>query len=433
MDAKLFYEEVNADLRKAENSVFDKFKLDNSDLVNAVKNNDPDLVAKTLNAWVNPNKEDGLERLALPYAIDNNNRLLTGMLLARKADPNVLGEDGKSPLTKAVFWENEELLFLLLDAGADVAFKNQDGTTALEEAQKNGYTRIEKILKGIKISSKTEQIKKDTATHEKMKKQAQEAQQKKEAEERTKAEQKTLALEESFKQKYFPKGDENELLALINAIEAKDSEAVRFFSKDIEDINTAYENKIPLALSVKQKNQKLSEFLMKQGADIFYQSEGETDYPIFKAAINSNQHDLIEYALNLEEDASEFLNNKEQSLSAQFLAYKDIKMFNLLMKAGADPFYGGKDGINPVKKAIEKGSIGILPILSSYKADLEHKFEGKSLLEWAIEYGRVDWINGLITEGALKNVDAKKKKRLIALAESKTDQKEEIIALLNKG
>ena len=103
MDTKLFYEEVNAYLKKAENSIFDKFKLDNSDLVNAVRNNDPYLVAKILNAWVNPNKEDGLERLALPYAVDNNNKLITGMLLARKADPNVLGEDGKSPLTKAVY------------------------------------------------------------------------------------------------------------------------------------------------------------------------------------------------------------------------------------------------------------------------------------------------------------------------------------------
>lgn len=432
MDTISFYTEVKAYLKKVENSIFDKFKLDNSDLVNAVKNDDPELVAKTLNAWVNPNKEDGMGRLALPFAIDNNNNLIAGMLLHRKADPNVLGEDGKNPLTKAVSWKNEDLLYLLLGAGAEVNFKNKDGSTALDEAKKIGSLRMEKILKGIKIAAKVEQVKKDTATHEKMKKQAEEAKLKKDEIAQTKAEAENQAREESIKLKYFPKG-ESKMFALIKAIKAKDSEGVRYLVKDIENINDNNGENTPLAVSVNLGNQKLSEFLMKEGGDIFLMKEGSNDYEIFQSAIRAKQYDLVEYALSIEEDPKQFLNDQEQRLSAQFLAYKDPKMFNILVNAGADPFFGGKDGICPVIKAIEKGSIAILPVLTKHKIDVLHISEGKSLLEWSIIHSRLDWINGLISEGALKDLTEKEKSKLLDLASQEDKKNKEIIELLNKG
>jgi len=172
---------------------------------------------------------------------------------------------------------------------------------------------------------------------------------------------------------------------------------------------------------------------MKQGGDIFYQEGDAKDYPIFKDAVRAKQYELVEYALSLETESAAFLNNKDQSLSAQFLAYKDPKMFDILIKAGGDPFYGGKDGVCPVKKAIEKGSIAILPVLSKNKSDLKHITEGKTLLEWAVSNKRPDWINGLIAEGALKDVEDSEKNRLLEIAKAEGDENNEIIELLSKG
>ena len=432
MNIKSFYSEVEDFLKKSENSIFDKFKLDNSDLVNAVKNDDPDLVAKALNAWVNPNKEDGMARLALPFAIDNNNSIITGMLLLRKADPNVLGEDGKNPLTKAVYWENEDLLYLLLEAGADVNFKNNDGSTALDEARKNGYSRIEKILKGIKVAERVEQVKKDTAIHNKMKQKAQEANLLKKEKAQVASKLAAQSLADKFEAKYLSQNG-TELSALVAAISAKDSDAVQYFIEKVENLNQFVEDKNPLDLAITQGNEKLALFLMKNGSDIFYENGEIVDFPMFKKAISAKQYELIQFALNDEEVAAKFLNHPKQSLSAQFLAYKDPRMFDLLLNAGADPFFGGKDGINPIKKAIEKGSIATLPVLVKNKVNLKKTENDESLLTWAISNARLDWINGLVAEGVLKQMNEDQRKGLMEIAETTGENKNEIIKLLNEG
>jgi len=92
------------------------------------------------------------------------------------------------------------------------------------------------------------------------------------------------------------------------------------------------------------------------------------------------------------------LNNPDQMLSGQFLAYKDPKMLNLLLEAGADPFFGGKSGSSPVVKAIEKASVATLPVLVKNKVNLDTMTEGKTAIEWAIHFNREDWVNGLVEE-----------------------------------
>jgi len=75
-------------------------------------------------------------------------------------------------------------------------------------------------------------------------------------------------------------------------------------------------------------------------------------------------------------------------------------MFDLLLRAGADPYFGGVDMPSPIVKAVEKASLGILPVLVRNKVDLNQDADSLSLLEWAIKYQRIDWVNGLIDEGA---------------------------------
>jgi ankyrin repeat protein len=126
-------------------------------------------------------------------------------------------------------------------------------------------------------------------------------------------------------------------------------------------------------------------------------------------AVSLNRYDLVDFILKkYPENIAEILNFEEQTLSSQFLAYKDAKMMDLLVGAGADPFFGGQDIPSPIVKAIEKASIAILPVLAKHKVDLNQKVDGKTPLEWAVFYSRTDWVNGLLEEEAdprLKNED----------------------------
>lgn len=430
MDIKEFYEKVDAFFKQSESSLFDKLKLDSSDLVNAVKSNNPDEVAKALNAWVNPNKEDGLGRLPLPFAVENNSNLIVGMLLRKKADPNVLGEDGQSPLFKAVFWENEDLVQILLKAGAEIEFSNKDGKTALDQAISSGYTNIISILRGEKSVARSKQIAKDKATHQQMRDKAEIIKKEKVESLIAKKAKEDKILQNAIERKYLQNGSSIEL-ALGAAIKSKDSDAVKYFVEKVKDLNSLDIENNPLALAINLDQSKLADYLIESGADLFFKQAEENEYLIFLNAIRKQQYGLVEKALQKKTNPLDILNDAKQSLSAQFLAYKDPKMFDILIQAGADPYFGGSEGISPIKKAIEKGSIAILPVLSKNKVDLSIQTEGKTLLDWAVNYKRFDWLNGLIAEGAISKMNQNDLENLLKEANQVEGQEESIINLIN--
>ncbi len=409
MDIKAFYQLVDNNLRKGGFSLFDKFKLDNSDLIIAVTNSDPSAVAEALNAWVNPNKPDGLERYALPIAIDNNNELIVGMLLSRKANPDVRGKDGESALYKAVFWENETLVRLLLDKGATPNFPNLDGKTPIQAASENGYKNIHALLTDDAVELKRMQLEKDQATHKALKEQAQKAKAAKlnkslpnieestiiHTPEKIKAEE--VKAEEAVLQKY---GSENTPIAsLIAAIKSQDSKAVKVLTDKVENLNVFDKGEIPLLLAIEGGKEKLAIFLVDHGADVFLKDDSN-NYPLLSSSVQHQLYELLSIAFAKEADLAAKFNDEKQSFSPQFLAYMDPRMMDLLLQHGADPFFGGKDGISPIIKAIQKGSVAILPVLAKRNVSFDHKIEDKTLLQWAVEFKRLDWINGLITEKA---------------------------------
>lgn len=435
MDIKAFYKIVDQNLRKGGNSLADKFKLENADLISAVSNSDPMEVAEALKAWVNPNKPDGLDRYALPIAVDNNNELIVGMLLYYKASPDVRSKDGESALYKATFWENENIVRLLLDKGATANFPNLDGKTAVQLAKDNGYKNILAILTNDEVHLKRMQVERDRATHIALKERAQKAKANKLN--RTLADspaiaEKSEALEEQkgkdiLQAKYAAYS--TPIQSLLAAIKAKDSAAVRMFSAQVEDLNV-FENGVnPMQLAIESGKEKLANYLHEQGGSIFLADESG-NYPLLNACVQHQMYDLMQSSLNSEESASDKINAVEQSFSAQFLAYKDPKMMDLLLKFGADPFFGGKDGISPIVKAIEKGSVAILPVLSKHNIAFDKKTGNKSLIQWAVEFERPDWVNGLLMEKSLKNAKEGEVGVLIKLAESK--QNKDILELLRK-
>jgi len=456
-----FYAEVSAFLKKSSRSLMDKVKLDITDLIKAVRDNDPDEVARALNAWVDPNEEDGIARTPLPYAVENNDKMIVGMLLQKKANPNIIAKDGQTPLYKAVFWENTEIVALLLDAGADANLPNRNGKTPMQLAIESGYDEIAEMLKGkasakkakakpvktkAKKGSSPEAIKeraiklgrqkeKDEATHKKLRRLSAEAKAKRIIEEN----KKKMAAEEKAKksaatkaakiEKKYEKFGKDTQSALIQAIIDKDSSAVRHFAQNTKDINKVSKQfkTTPLMMSIDQQNEKLAQYLLDQDADATTILD---EYSPLTKAVRMEMHKLVKNMLKADKEAvAAVLNNPQQLLSPQFLAYKDAKMLNILLEAGADPHFGGKDGVSPIANAIEKASIAILPVLSRNKVDLDKETDGKRPIEWAIEHKRVDWVNGLIGEKVDLTLPMSNGKTALELAKKKRGRKE-IVAML---
>jgi len=402
-----YYKEVDAFLKKTKSSFSDKVKLDISDLVKAVRDNDADEVARALNAWVIPNEEDGMARIPLPIATDNNNKLIVGMLLRNKAKPNVYGTDGQTPLFKAVFWENEDIVELLMEAGADINLANKDGKTPMSEAMSMGNEAIIDILKGNKERIKARQIEKDKSTHERLRKEGAAAKAKRIMDEK----KARLAEEEKQEQKRkqtevkqakdidkrYASFKEDFQAALVEAIRTKDNKGVRHFAEKTTDINAETNGTTPLIVAIEKENEKLASFFVEKGA--IATKVGADQYSPLTKAVRVGMHQLVETILEKQGEAiAEVLNDKEQFLSPQFLAYKDARMMNLLLESGADPHFGGKDGMSPIAKAIEKASVALLPVLVRNKVNLDELTDGKRPIEWAIDNDRTDWLNGLIKE-----------------------------------
>lgn len=397
-------------LSKGTQNIRDRLTLDVTDLLRAVDKNDPDEVERALRARVDTNATDGIRRRALPIATDNNHLLIVQLLLTAGANPNLSDPFGDSPLFKAVFWENEEIITALLAAGADIHQPCANGNSPLQEAQKMGYQAIVELLENYHARERESQIEKDKATHKELKEKAAIARKARE-EKAAKAQQaaqkaaeesqqkERAAAEQALKQKYTIE-EGNYPKALIEATRKGDTESAKLLlEKTIAiDAYVAEYRNTPLMTAIENKNTVITQLLIERGADTTSLNEEKQHSPL-SLAVSLNAYKLVGLIIDRNpESAAESLNNPKQLLSSQFVAYKDSKMLNLLLQGGADPFFGGQHGTAPVVKAIEKGTLGVLPVLIGNNVDLNHRHQGKTLLEWAIDFKRLDWVGALLDE-----------------------------------
>lgn len=418
-------------------SIFDWFTLDITDLIRAVEQNDPAEVYRALSARVNPNRRDGIRRLPLPIAVNNNNAEIVEMLLKAKADPNRLDDSGESPLYKAVFWNNVPIVKMLLQAGAKPSLPNVSGVTPIDEASQNGYQEILSLLDQQADKAEAKRISSERAKHEAIRKKAEserqrrvksaeqkKAQEKKEQEKAARRKLKELEVQYKIK-------DNNYLRGLLRAMNQKDSVATKSFAERVKDIN-AYDpafKTTPLMMAVNQQNIKLSRFLLEKGANPLGQVPG-SEYSPFSKAVLQGFFDFVKLASEYTdpEALQAVMNDPDQVMSPQLLAYKDARMLDLLLSSGADAHFGGKDMPSPVVKAIEKASVAILPVLQRNRVDLNQKTQGRTPLDWAVHHRRVDWVNGLIEEGV--DVDAVDGEGKTALIRAVEENVPEIVQLL---
>ncbi|MFT7453047.1 MAG: ankyrin repeat protein [Patescibacteria group bacterium] len=421
-------------LRKGVRGLRDRMTYDITDLIGAVNKSDTDQVARVLYAGVGPNGRDGINRRALPMAVENNHVEIVKMLLKAKADPNLPGSDGDLPLRKAVYWESESITLMLLEAGARKDLPNREGVSAMLEATRNGYQSMIDLMEDFKNPERVKQIARDKAKHaaQKRKIEAVKAEQSEEAKKVVEAaeEKKTKAVE-SLEEKYKVE-EKGYFESMMEAILAKDPKATKVFIDKTENLNQISEKgTTPLLEAVRSKHMKLATYLLDKEADPFQYAPLQKHSP-FSRAVLDETIEFIEITVDrYPEKVAEQCNDEEQMLSPQFLAYKNAKLFNLLLSAGANAAWGGTEGTPPVVKAMKKGSVAILPVLVRNKFDLDQLVDGKTLLEWAVTFNRMDWVNGLLEEEVDLSVPTSEGETALELAKRLGDR-DAIVGLLEE-
>ena len=106
-------------------------------------------VVKMLPTGLEPKpKEKSPEGIrALFYAIEKTNLVYAQKVLSMNFDPNLLHDNGYSPLGYAAMKGNPQMVELLLRNGADPTFATKEGDTPVELALRFGHSDVANVLK----------------------------------------------------------------------------------------------------------------------------------------------------------------------------------------------------------------------------------------------------------------------------------------------
>lgn len=369
-------------LKKGGRSMFDKFILESFDLVQAAEKGETQIVERALRTGMKPDSPDGLGRIPLSMAVDTNRMEIIRMLLKFGANPNLLDHEGNTALIKAVEWAHHDMIVMMMDHGGDFNFKNKKGVSALDVAKGSNDSSLVDRLEKHKTLSKEDYKKQELAKHERQKAEAAEARKKQEAA------RKEREADELKKQEALEKVEKEKAEKI-----AKEKEVIqqKIAENKLTDLVTKYKVKeiggtAALILAIRAK-------------------DGEA----IKTFIDEQKVDLNKLNEEGESPLSESINH--------------AKLFDALCDAGADPFLSIEGKQAPIVSAIQNGTIGILPVLKSNGNDLNKKASGRTLIEWAVRFNRIDWVNGLKAEGAdMKVIDSDGKSLLDLAKEHKADQ-----------
>jgi hypothetical protein len=100
-------------------------------------------------------KEKSAEGIkALFYAIEKGNLVYAQKIMSMNFDPNMVADNGYTPLMYCAARGDAKMTELLLRNGADVSMTNKDGENAIEVALKGGFSEVADILR----QARTEQL-----------------------------------------------------------------------------------------------------------------------------------------------------------------------------------------------------------------------------------------------------------------------------------
>jgi uncharacterized protein len=84
---------------------------------------------------------------AMFYAIEKDNLVYAQKVLSMNFDPNLLNDNGYTPLQYAAMRGNAQMVELFIRNGANVGILSKEGESAVELALKMGHTQAAQVLK----------------------------------------------------------------------------------------------------------------------------------------------------------------------------------------------------------------------------------------------------------------------------------------------
>jgi ankyrin repeat protein len=84
---------------------------------------------------------------AMFYAIEKDNLVYAQKVLSMNFNPNLLNDNGYTPLQYAAMRGNAQMVELFIRNGADVGVLSKDGESAVELALKLGHSEAAEVLK----------------------------------------------------------------------------------------------------------------------------------------------------------------------------------------------------------------------------------------------------------------------------------------------
>jgi ankyrin repeat protein len=115
---------------------------------------DPRLLELTLGAGADVNAKDSYNGTGLIRAAERGYPRVIRRLLETDVEVDHVNRLGWTALLEAVILgeggpPHVETVRLLVDAGADATIPDESGTTALQHARRQGFSRIERLLRGV--------------------------------------------------------------------------------------------------------------------------------------------------------------------------------------------------------------------------------------------------------------------------------------------
>jgi len=207
-------------------------------------------------------------------------------------------------------------------------------------------------------------------------------------------------------------GDERGFTPLLAAVKTGDEAAIDFLMRRSEvaaSINrvTEPDRETPLAVALRDRNFKLADRLIEEGATL--EVDVEAGMPFLVAAVQSKDQEMIDYLLGKGVDV-DYRGAQPCTALAVAADRGDVERMKLLLEAGADPNVRGLSGKALLIEAVKDGSRSELDLLLSHRAEVNAKTtDGKggelTALSYAIANGDVPVQETLLKAGATPQVN----------------------------